>query len=348
MDFLSLFFLSGGLFLGWALGTNNMSNLFGTAIGTRMVSSKKAVIIACVFVILGAVISGGGVSGTLKQLGQINTMAGAFITATSAALTLYFLTVAGIPVSSTQAIVGSIIGWSLFAHVKVNVNIIGEIVFSWIASPFLAAIFSFAFIYLVRCYLKANPIPMLYRDAYTRVGLVIAGALSAYSLGANNVANVMAPFLKVLTVPDIYLWGVTISSAQQLFFIGALSIAAGLCMYSKDVIRTIGDGLFKMSPIEAFVVVLAHAIVLFLFSSVSLKEFLQSLHLPSFPLVPLSSSGAIVGAVIGVSILKKGYGLKKSELIKIATAWVLTPVVAAIISFIALFFMKNVFGQVVI
>ena len=86
MDMATLFFLSSGLFLGWTLGANNMSSVFGTAIGTKMVSFKKAAFIASVFVILGAVISGQGVSETLEGLGKINTLPGAFMTALAAAL----------------------------------------------------------------------------------------------------------------------------------------------------------------------------------------------------------------------------------------------------------------------
>ena len=51
-------YLIGGLFLGWSLGRNNLSNLFGAAIFTRMVQPKTATFIAIVFVVLGAVFGG--------------------------------------------------------------------------------------------------------------------------------------------------------------------------------------------------------------------------------------------------------------------------------------------------
>ncbi|MGB1791576.1 MAG: hypothetical protein ACPHFX_04835, partial [Paracoccaceae bacterium] len=48
-DPLVLLFLSSGLFLGWALGANDAANVFGTAVGTRMVNFRTAAIICSVF-----------------------------------------------------------------------------------------------------------------------------------------------------------------------------------------------------------------------------------------------------------------------------------------------------------
>jgi PiT family inorganic phosphate transporter len=67
--------------------------------------------------------------------------------------------------------------------------------------------------------------------------------------------------------------------------------------------------------------------------------------LPPIPLVPVSSSQAIVGAVIGVGLLKGGRGIRWRTLGGISSSWVVTPVIAAILSFIALFFLQNVFEQ---
>ena len=60
------------LFLGWALGANDAANVFGTAVGSRMVRFSTAAIICSVFVLLGAVMSGAGASETLGKLGAIN------------------------------------------------------------------------------------------------------------------------------------------------------------------------------------------------------------------------------------------------------------------------------------
>ena len=48
---LFLFFITSGLFLGWSLGANDAANIFGTAVGSRMIKFKKAAIIAGIFVL---------------------------------------------------------------------------------------------------------------------------------------------------------------------------------------------------------------------------------------------------------------------------------------------------------
>jgi len=100
-------FLTSGLFLGWTLGANDASNVFGSAVGSRMVSFTRAAVIASVFVILGAVLQGSGAADTLGRLGSVNAMGGAFTVALAAGLTVYAMTRAGLPVSTTQAIVGN-------------------------------------------------------------------------------------------------------------------------------------------------------------------------------------------------------------------------------------------------
>jgi PiT family inorganic phosphate transporter len=108
---------------------------------------------------------------------------------------------------------------------------------------------------------------------------------------------------------------------------------------------TVGEGIVNLSPVAAFVVVAAHSLVLFLFASQFLERLLKSYELPTIPLVPVSSSQAIVGAVIGIGLLKGGSGIRWRTVGGIACSWISTPVIAALVSFISLFFMQNVFMQ---
>ncbi|MEE8515807.1 MAG: inorganic phosphate transporter [Alphaproteobacteria bacterium] len=346
MDLIVLFFLTSGLFLGWSLGANDAANVFGTAVGTRMVRFTTAAVIATIFVILGAVISGAGAAHTLGKLGAVNAMGGSFMAATAAAIAVFSMTKLGLPVSTTQAIIGAIIGWNLFSGADTDRQVLATILVTWVVCPVLAAIFAAIVFKCVTWYLRQAQLHLLRQDAYTRLGLILAGAFGAYSLGANNIANVMGVFLPASPFTDFSVGGLfQFTSAQQLFLLGALAIGVGIFTYSRKVMVTVGKGLLPMSPVAAWVVVVAHSLVLFLFASQGLEAFLAGQGLPTIPLVPVSSSQAVVGAVLGIALLKGGRGIRWRVLGGIGVGWVVTPILSGLICFIGLFFLQNVFNQ---
>jgi len=345
---LLIILLSSGLFLGWSLGANDASNIFGTAVATRMVKFRTAAITASLFIILGAVISGAGTSHTLGKLGSITMLAGSFMVALSAAVTVLWMTKLSLPVSTSQAIVGAIVGWNIFAGNAVDMNSLSKIATTWIISPPLAAAISFILFLLFRKLLKIVPIHMFRMDVYLRVGLILVGAFGAYSLGANNIANVVGVFITSVPFTDITFAGVTFNSTQQLFLVGGLAIASGVFTFSKRVMMTVGDGVVKLTPETAFIVVLAQSIVLFLFASRGLESWLASHGLPTIPLVPLSSSQVVIGAVLGIGLAHGGKGIQYKQIGRIASGWISTPVIAAFITFISLFFLQNVFNLQVV
>ncbi len=198
-----LIFLSSGLFLGWALGANDAANVFGTAVATRMVNFTTAAIICSIFVILGAVFSGAGAAQTLGKLGAVNALPGAFMAAFAAALAVYLMTKAGLPVSTSQAIVGAIIGWNFFTNTLTDTVTLTKIISTWVVCPVLAAICSAIIFKCTVMVVRWAKIHLLRIDAYTRLGLILAGAFGSYSLGANNIANVMGVFISSSPFSDI-------------------------------------------------------------------------------------------------------------------------------------------------
>jgi len=340
------FFLTTGLFLGWSLGANNTSNVFGTAVGSGMIRFRTAAFYCSVFVILGAVISGAGATQTLGKFGAINAIAGAFIVALGSGVSVYLMTKAGLPVSTSQSIVGAIFAWNLFSGSLTDYESMVKIVSTWIICPVSSAAFAMLLYKMVVLFIRYSRIHMFTLDAYTRYGLVIVGIFGSYALGANNIATVTGIFVSSSPFSDLNILGlVTLSGPQQLFFIGGLAIALGVFTYSKKVISTVGQGIMDLSPVVAFVAVLSHSIVLFLFASEGIERFLLTHGLPAIPLVPVSSSQAIVGAVVGIGLLKGGKGIRWRTVGEIVIGWVATPIIAAMICFISLFFFQNVFLQ---
>ena len=142
MSVTGLFFLSSGLFLGWSLGANDASNVYGTAVASRMVRFKTAALLCSVFLLLGALIDGVGAAHTLGNLGSVNAIGGAFVTSFAAAFTVFLMTKYGLPVSVSQAVVGAIIGWNWFTDSVTDVNSVVKIASTWVACPLLAAVFA--------------------------------------------------------------------------------------------------------------------------------------------------------------------------------------------------------------
>jgi len=343
---LSLLFLSSGLFLGWSLGANDAANVFGTAVASRMVRFRTAAVVSGIFIILGAGISGSGAAHTLGKLGSVNELAGSFMVALAAALTVYWMTRFRLPVSTSQSIVGAILGWNLFSGSLTDMNSLTSILMTWVLCPVLAAVFSMILYLLVRALLNSSHLHLLKMDFLNRAGLIIVGAFGAYSLGANNIANVMGVFTSVSPFRTLNAGTLAISGEQQLFIMGGIAIAVGVFTYSGRVMKTVGNSIVRLTPETALVVVLASALVMFLFASEGLENILASNGLPTIPLVPVSSSQAVVGAVLGIGLMRgRGRGINYRMLARIASGWVTTPVIAGVITFISLFFLQNVFNQ---
>ena len=341
-----LVFLSSGLFLGWSLGANDAANVFGTAVGSRMVKFGTAALICSIFVILGATISGSGAAHTLGELGSINAIAGAFMAAFAAAITVLWMTRLGLPVSTSQAVVGAIIGWNLFSGSATDLGALAKIVGTWVGAPILGAVFGASIYALTKWALGMSKLHILRIDSYTRWGLILAGAFGAYALGGNNIANVMGVFVPSSPFTEFSVGSLfTVTSVQQLFLLGAVAIAVGVYTFSKGVMMTVGGGIMALTPVASWVVVVAQSLVLFLFASVGLEHLLASNGLPTLPLVPVSSSQAVVGAVIGIGMLQGGRNIRWGVLGNISMGWVATPILAAGICFVSLFFLQNVFNQ---
>jgi inorganic phosphate transporter, PiT family len=346
---IKLFYLSSGLFMGWSLGANDAANIFGTAVGTKMVRFATAAVISGVFILLGALYSGAGTTGTLGALGAIKALPGAFIVSLAAALTIMWMNKTGLPVSTSQAIVGSILGWNFFAGASTDYSVVYRIAGAWLFTPILAAVFAIGLYFLFRAILENIKIHLFNLDWIIKLSLILAGAFGAYSLGMNNIANVIGVFTAVSPFVDIQVGDYfVISGLQQLLFFGGAAIAVGVITYSKNVMMTIGTGIYRLSPVTALIVVLSSSLVLFLFASESLQAALIALGLPAFPLVPVSQSQGVVGAISGIGIAKGGGNINTRLLGKIVVGWLLTPLCAGILSYISLFIMQNVFLQNVI
>ena len=306
------FNLLGGVFLGWSLGANDAANIFGTAVTSRMIRFYQASILAAVFVILGAMLEGAAGMETLSGLGT-QSLASATLISISTAIAVTALTLLKLPISTSQAVVGAILGRGLYAS-DVQFNGLGKVIICWIGTPVGAAIVAFFLYHLLKFIIRKYKISIVTLDGYLRWGLIIAGCYGAYALGANNVANVTGVFM------GLHLFGLEgRSEALMLALLGSVSIALGICTFSKNVMMTVGKSLYELDAFTAFVAVAAHAVTVHFYAWVG---------------VPVSTSQAIIGAVIGIIAVRGFHLLSKKPLLKILSGWVSTPLIAGLIAYV--------------
>ena len=297
--------LIAGAFMGWGLGSNDAANLFGPAVGSRALRFWTAAGLASFFVVIGAVLMGSRGFATYGAIGT-QTLVSAFTVMLAAGITVTVMTLFGLPVSSTQATVGAIIGGSFLTVGGVNLQPLVKIFLSWILTPIGGMVATYIPYKVATLYPHTLVGRFATHDRFVRWGLVLVTCYGAYSLGANNVANVTGVYVKS---------GLLSPSSATLF--GSLAIALGILTFSKRVIRTVGSGLVPLDPFAALVVVLGEAITLNIYALIG---------------VPVSASQAVVGAVVGIGLVKGMKTIDGRVLVRVLFGWLGTPTIAFALS----------------
>jgi PiT family inorganic phosphate transporter len=290
-----------GCFMGWSLGANNSANVFATAVASGLVRYAVAIWLTAIFVVAGAVLEGAKCMGTYGALVSLGVDA-AFLVTLATAVTTAFLTHAAIPGSTSQAIVGALLGWAAL-HGTPDFTKLYKIMTCWVLTPVGGIVGSWCIYQGIVGTVERRMKSLVARNRFYVTGVVITGCYSAYCLGANNVANVTGVYVSsgLLDAPTAAL-------------VGGLSIALGVLTYSRKIMMAVGKGIVPLDPGSALAAVLAEALTLHVFTQIG---------------VPVSSSQAIVGAVIGVGLVRDRKTVNARMVGRIAVGWVLTPVIAA-------------------
>ena len=304
-----MLYVSSAVYLGWSLGANDASNVFGSAVASRMLKFRTAAILAAAFVVFGALLEGQAGIETLKGLTQL-TLEQAVVSSVAAAVTVTIMTLLGLPVSTSQAVVGAILGIG-FINRHLNIAGLGKVLVCWFGTPVGGAVIAIIAYKALALLYNRIKIDLFESDILIRLSLVAAGSYGSYALGANNVANVTAVFVGAgyLNVPAAAL-------------VGGLSIGLGIFTFSRRVMETVGRRLVRLDPFSALIVVLAQAI---------------TVHIYTFIGVPVSTSQAVIGAILGVGIVKGISTVSTRTLVNILIGWFFTPVIASFIA-VVLFF----------
>jgi len=125
-------------------------------------------------------------------------------------------------------------------------------------------------------------------------------------MGANNVGNSVGPIANLEVRPT---W---------LGLLGGVSLAVGVFTFGRRVTETIGSGIAPLDPLSAFAAQASAAIAIHFFSLVG---------------IPVSTSQAVVGAVVGVGLVRGARLIKKRRITEIVIGWFATPTLAGVFAF---------------
>ncbi|NIP17950.1 MAG: inorganic phosphate transporter [Xanthomonadales bacterium] len=331
---LPVILIAAGFYVGWNIGANDAANCIGTTVGARIISYRKAVAIMSVMVILGGVFQGHHVMKTVGK-GIVISESAAYeeyhgeppgaefksyfpddrlsdrailVALLSAGIFVTLATFSSIPVSTSQAIVGGVAGTGLgivgmqSAYFKLGVLL--KIFGAWVISPMLTLVLAFVLYLLLGRILRRRT-----SVAWSRVlagAVVLSAAYVSYSLGANDVGNAIGPLLS--KYPDKGPW---------LALLGGVAMAVGAFTFGERVTETVGKSITNLDYAGALAAQLSAAFGVHLFSMAG---------------IPVSTSQAVVGGVIGVGLTKGARAVSGGKIVKIFLGWVITPMCAAIFS----------------
>ncbi|MBK1733982.1 phosphate permease [Halorhodospira abdelmalekii] len=144
-----------GLFMAWGIGANDVANAMATSVGARVLTIRQAVVVAAIFEFAGAVLAGGAVASTVRGgiidaselVGAEQLLVCGMLAALAAAgVWLLVASWRGWPVSTTHSIIGALVGFGIagLGWGAIHWTTVGHVALSWITSPLIAGVVSFA------------------------------------------------------------------------------------------------------------------------------------------------------------------------------------------------------------
>lgn len=178
-------------FMTWGVGANDLANVMSTTMGSKAVTVRQAMLIAIIFEFAGAFLGGTDVTETMRD-GIINTeqlttepliliegMLGVLMACT---IWMNLASYLGVPVSITNAIVGSMVGFGsvVLGSSAIHWNEVSHIAIGWITSPLISGVTAYTLFFTIQqsIFIKSNPLQQA--KFYIPVYLFIVGGVLSF------------------------------------------------------------------------------------------------------------------------------------------------------------------------
>ena len=309
------------------IGANDASNVFGSAVGSKMVKFRSAIIFFIIFIILGAVINAENPSKIYGDLVlDYPELKKIFLIILPVVLVTIISLKIKIPSSISQSIIFSLIGFSLAEKLNINYDLFKKLIYFWIATPILAFLFSIIFCWILFNLVRIFKLNIFQIDYQIRIFLVIFGCIAAFALGAHLTAAIVGIYAPFLNLNIELLNFNLVLDDNKLYFFGSLLIGVGAFIFSQKIVKSIGSQISNIKPIPALAILLTQIIIVFSFSSSFIIDSFN-LFLP-FELfaMPLSASHITFASIIGVASFNKFREVKPRYTKKIILSWIIIPI----------------------
>lgn len=160
------------------------------------------------------------------------------------------------------------------------------------------------------------------------MGLTACAMVFAH--GANDVAIAVGPMAAVITIAQSHGTMLYVKSLPAwITFIGVVGVIAGLLMYGRKIIETVGEGITNLTPSRAFSATIAAASTVLVSTSLG---------------IPVSATQTLVGGILGVG-LARGIGALNLRVVKnILLSWIITLPIGAGLAIAFFFMFRWIFG----
>lgn len=144
---------------------------------------------------------------------------------------------------------------------------------------------------------------------------LLSACFVAFAHGSNDVGNAIAPLAVITYIIQTNSVPLTSFSVPLwVLILGGTGIVAGLAVWGKNVIATIGENIIPLQPSSGFSAEIATATTILLASRLGL---------------PVSTSHALVGGVVGIGLIQNWRNVRWQTLKTIVLAWVITLPISA-------------------
>lgn len=308
-------------------GFNDSANSIATIVSTRVLSPRLAVAWAAFFNFLAFLFFGLHVANTIgKGIVDISVIDkavifGTLIGACGWDLIAWYL---GLPTSSSHALIGGMIGAALVkagSKALVWSGIIKTVSFIFI-SPFLGLTLGLGFGILVHwLFRKSAPTQV---DHIFRKGQLFSAAFYSLGHGGNDAQKTMGIIASLLFSAGLL--GSKFYIPTWVVIACYSAIALGTMFGGWRIVKTMGQKIAKLKPVDGFCAESGAAITLVISSSFG---------------IPVSTTHTITGAIVGIGSLRRLSAVKWGVAGRIVWAWMLTIPCSAAISAAAYYLIRH-------